>query len=208
MDFAYDGQVRRYLVQFMRIFSSLKIRNGPDANGFYTLTTVPVIYGDSSNQVAQIIKGQSENTLIPSPLMSVTIESIKPQPNRRQDTQFVRKATTMSREFNPPGSSSGPINCDTNGQGSYGSGPGVRYQIESYMAVPYDMMLKLDIWTTNTLNKLQLLEQIWMIFNPSIMLQQDANILDWSSIFEVWLEDVTWSNKSIPQGRRRYQRYC
>jgi hypothetical protein len=29
---------------------------------------------------------------------------------------------------------------------------------------------------------------------------QNSNILDWTSIFEVWLEDITWTNRSIPQG--------
>jgi hypothetical protein len=187
MDYFYDGQVRRYLVQFMRIFSSLKIRNGPDENGMYSLTRVPVVYGDPSNMVAQLIKGQSENTLLPSPMMSVYIDSIKMAPNRRQDTQYVQPASSIEREF------------DTKTQ-TYGTGPGIRYQVERYMPVPYDIYFKLDIWTTNVTNKLQLLEQIWMIFNPSLMLQQNSNIFDWTSIFEVWLEDVTWTNRSIPQG--------
>ena len=187
MDFFYDGQTRRYLVQFMRIFSDIKIRNGPDENGMYTIQRVPILYGDPSNMVAQIIKGQSENTLMPSPMMSAYIDSIKMAPNRRQDTQLVQPASTMEREFNKTTE-------------TYGSGPGVRYQVEKYMPVPYDLYLKLDIWTTNTENKLQLLEQIWTIFNPSLMLQQNSNILDWTAVFEVWLEDVTWTNRSIPQG--------
>jgi hypothetical protein len=68
------------------------------------------------------------------------------------------------------------------------------------MPVPYDLYLKLDCWTTNTLNKMQLWEQIATIFNPSIQLQQNSNLLDWTSIFEVWMEEATWTNRSIPQG--------
>ncbi len=44
------------------------------------------------------------------------------------------------------------------------------------------------------------MEQINTIFNPSIQLQQNSNLLDWTSIFEVWMEDFTWTNRSIPQG--------
>src|SRR5215471_1513045 len=187
MDYFYDCQVRRYLVQFMRIFSDIKIRNGPDANGMYSLSRVPIIYGDPSSMVAQLIKGQSENTLTPSPMMSAYIDSIKMAPERRQDTQYVQPASSIEREFDRT----------TN---TYGPGPGIRYTVDRYMPVPYDAYFKLDVWTTNVTNKLQILEQIWMIFNPSLMLQQNQNIFDWTSIFEVWMEDVTWTNRSIPQG--------
>jgi hypothetical protein len=187
MDFFYDGQVRRYLLQFMRIFSDIKIRNGPDANGLYTIQQVPILYGDPSWMVAQLIKGASENTLLPSPMFSVWIDNIKPQPKRRQDTQFVGKVSTIEREF------------DEETQ-TYGAGPGVRQDVERYMPVPIDITFKLDVWTTNTTTKLQIMEQILTFFNPSIQLQQNSNILDWTSIFEVWLEDFSWTNRNIPQG--------
>ena len=35
------------------------------------------------------------------------------------------------------------------------------------------------------------------VFNPSVQLQQNSNILDWSSIFEVFLDDVKWTNRSL-----------
>ena len=187
MDFFYDGQVRRYLVQFMRIFSDIKIRIGPDANGLYTIQRVPIMYGDPSWMVAQLIKGASENTLLPNPMFSAYIDSIKPAPNRRQDTQYVGKISTVERRFNQ----------ETQ---TYSSEPGLRQDVDRYMPVPYDMILKLDVWTSNTNIKLQIFEQLSIIFNPSIQLQQNSNLLDWTSIFEVWLEDYTWTNRSIPQG--------
>lgn len=187
MDFFYDFQTRRYLLQFMRIFSDLKIRNGPDANGLYTITPVPIIYGDPSIVVTQILKGISENTLMPAPMFSAYIDSIKMSPNRRQDSQFVGKVSTVEREFN--------MQTQT-----YGTNAGIRYDVDRYMPVPYDIYFKLDCWTTTTTNKLQLMEQINTIFNPSIQLQQNSNLLDWTSIFEVWMEDFVWTNRSIPQG--------
>lgn len=187
MDFFYDGQVRRVLVQFMRVFSDIKVRTGPDANGLYTIQRVPIMYGDPSWMVAQLIKGQSENTLLPNPMFSAYIDSIKISPERRQDTQYVGKISTIERQF------------DKQTQ-TYGSSPGVRQDVERYMPVPYDLYLKLDVWTSNTNIKLQIFEQLGIIFNPSIQLQQNNNILDWTSIFEVWLEDYTWTNRSIPQG--------
>lgn len=187
MDFFYDSQIRRYLVQFMRIFSDIKIRTGPDASGMYTVQRVPIMYGDPSWMVAQLIKGASENTMLPNPMFSAYIESINLSPSRRQDTQFVGKISTLERKF------------DQQTQ-TYSNEPGVRQDIERYMPVPYDMYVRLDAWTPNMNVKLQLFEQIGIIFNPSIQLQQNSNLLDWTSIFEVFLEDFTFSNRSIPQG--------
>lgn len=171
----------------MRIFSDIKIRNGPDANGLYTIQRVPIMYGDPSWMVAQLIKGASENTLLPNPMFSAYIDSIKMAPDRRQDTQYVGKVSTIERKFNALTQ-------------TYGSEPGVRQDVERYMPVPYDLYLKLDVWTPNITTKLQIFEQISVIFNPSIQLQQNSNLLDWTSIFEVWLEDYTFTNRSIPQG--------
>jgi len=171
----------------MRIFSDIKVRNGPDANGLYTIQRVPIIYGDPSSMVAQLIKGASENTMLPVPMFSAYIDGIKMNDKRRQDSQFVGKVSTVEREF------------DALTQ-EYGPNPGVRQSVERYMPVPWDFTFKLDVWTTNITTKLQIFEQIAVIFNKSIQLQQNSNILDWSSIFEVWLEDYTFTNRSIPQG--------
>lgn len=120
-------------------------------------------------------------------MFSAYIDGIKMAPDRRQDTQFVSKVSTVDRQFDPLTQ-------------TYNSESGIRYDVERYMPVPYDITFKLDCWTTNTTNKLQLWEQISTIFNPSIQLQQNSNLLDWTSIFEVWMEDFTWTNRSVPQG--------
>jgi hypothetical protein len=165
----------------------MKIRVGPDENGLYSIQRVPIMYGDPSMMVAQLIKGASENTALPSPMFSVWIQSVKPNPKRRMAPQYVSKVSTVEREF------------DKETQ-TYGSGPGVRQDVERYMPVPIDISLKLDVWTTNTEIKLQIFEQIFMIFNPALQLQQNSNLLDWTSIFSVMLDDSTWTNRSIPQG--------
>lgn len=187
MDFFYDGQIRRYLLQFMRIFSDIKIRNGPDQNGLYTLTRVPIVYGDPSWVVANLIKGASENTLMPAPMFSAYIDTIEMNHDRRQDSKFVGKVSTVERKFNP----------ETQ---QYEEGPGIRYDVERYMPTPYDVYFKLDCWTTSMTHKLQIFEQIAPSINHSVQLQQNDNLLDWTSIFSVWMDSFTWTNRSIPQG--------
>jgi hypothetical protein len=68
------------------------------------------------------------------------------------------------------------------------------------MPVPYKLTMNLDLWTTNTTDKLQLIEQILVIFNPGVQLQTNNNPLDYSSIFEVKLNGMSWSSRGVPQG--------
>jgi hypothetical protein len=186
VDYFYDFQLRRYLLQFMRVFSDFKYMTGPDANGLYTVNRTPIMYGDPSIMVAQIIKGASENTLMPSPMFSAYIERIDLATDRIQAPQYVGKVSTTEREFDKT-------------TGTYTENAGVRYDIERYMPVPIDIYFSLDLWTTVTDIKFQLFEQIRILFNTSLQLQQNDNILDWTSIFELWLTDITWTNRNIQQ---------
>ena len=58
MDYFYDGQIRRYVTQFMRVFIGFKYKTGGDTP---VEKHVPVMYGDLTRQVASIIKDNSEN---------------------------------------------------------------------------------------------------------------------------------------------------
>lgn len=187
MDFFYDQQIRRYLLQFMRAFSEIRVRNGPDANGLYTIQRVPIVYGDPSRMVAQLTKGVSENTVLPSPMFSAYIKDVKMAPARRQDPMYVAKSSVIEREY------------DTT-TGKYMSTPGVRQDIEMYMPVPYDLTFVLDVWTTNITTKLQIFEQLAVVYNPSVQLQQNTNLQDWTSIFKMILENIIWTSRTIPQG--------
>jgi len=185
MNFFYDQQISRYLLQFIRIFSDIKIESDPDQYGNKIQKRVPIKYGDMSRSVAHIIQDNSPNTLLTAPSMSVIIKSLDRNDGRRQDPMFVGVMQGAERKYNAE-------------QGSYGSEIGNKYTVERYMPVPYDLTLQLDIWTTNVQNKLQIIEQIATIFNPSIQLQQNDNPFDWSGIFEVELKTINWTNRNIP----------
>ena len=68
------------------------------------------------------------------------------------------------------------------------------------MPVPYNLTINLDIWTSNTTMKLQLLEQILTLFNPSLEIQSTDNYVDWTSLSVVELTGTNWSSRSIPMG--------
>ena len=52
----YEGQVRKFVTQFIRVLSNFSIEMGKGKNGEVNLRQVPVIYGDMTRQVANIIK--------------------------------------------------------------------------------------------------------------------------------------------------------
>jgi len=72
MDHFYDGQIRRYLTQFMRLLSNFGYK---DAKGYFV--QIPVRYGDMSRQVSQILAKHSENTMPSAPFNSCYIKNME-----------------------------------------------------------------------------------------------------------------------------------
>ena len=62
-NFFYDNQIRRFLIQFAKIFSTWQVTKGKDPAGNDILVRVPVMYGDSSRQAATIIANNSASNL-------------------------------------------------------------------------------------------------------------------------------------------------
>ena len=185
--FFYDGQIRRFLVQFMRILSGFQVEFGKNADGVRTLQQVPVYYGDQSRQAATILKGNSENTLNAVPAMSAYISGLTYEQNRMQDPSHVGKIHMRQRQFD----------VET---GTYTDQQGDSYTVERLMPVPYKLQIKLDIWTSNTEQKMQIIEQIATLFNPSFEIQSTDNYVDWTSLTFVQLTDVSWSSRTVPMG--------
>jgi hypothetical protein len=185
--FFYDNQIRRYIIQFVRILSNLQVEFGKDRNGVTALQRVPVIYGDSSRQVASIIQQGSENYLQSVPAMAVYISGLDYDRARVQNPTYVDKLNLRERYY------------DT-ATGEYTTVQGDTFTIERLMPVPYKLTLKVDIWTSNTEQKLQILEQLCTLFNPALEIQSTDNYVDWTSITYVLLTGVNWSSKSVPTG--------
>jgi len=185
--FFYDAQIERFLIQFIRMVSGFQVEFGKDRSGNKTLQRVPVYYGDSSRQVAQIITNNSENAMQAVPAMTVFINNITYDRDRVQEPNYIGKMNIRTREYNES-------------TGEYESGQGNAFSIERLMPVPYTLELKLDIWTSNTKQKLQLLEQLVVLFNPALEVQSTDNYVDWTSLSMVVLESPNWTSRSVPIG--------
>jgi hypothetical protein len=184
MDFFYDGQIRRYVTQFMRVFIGFKYKAG---NG--DEISVPVSYGDMTRQVAAIIKENSENKMPSVPKISCHISALEMDTSRLSDPTFVSKVHVRERRF-----------TDAAGTREYQNAQGGNYTVERLAPTPFKMTMKADIWTSNTDQKLQLLEQILVLFNPSLELQTTDNYLDWTSLSTLYLTSTSFTSRTIPAG--------
>jgi len=185
--FHYDAQIRRFLLQFTRMFSHYQVEYGKDDSGNPTYLTVPIRYGDASRQVQHIIQNNSQSSILNVPMMSFHISGLTYARDRVQDPQFVGKVQVRQREYN-------------SSTETYESTQGNAFTVERAMPSPYDLNISLDIWTSNTQQKLQIIEQILPLFNPSLEIQSTDNYLDWTSLSVVELNDVNWSSRSVPVG--------
>ena len=187
MDFFYDGQIRRYVTQFMRIFIGFKFQSNDGS-----LKQVPVMYGDLTKQVAQIIKENSENKMSSVPKISCYITGLELDRSRLADASFVSKVSVRGRSYESFD--------DVTGEPIYDNTQGGGYTVERLMPTPFKLSMRADIWTSNTDQKLQLLEQILVLFNPSLEVQTTDNYIDWTSLSVVELTASNFSSRSIPQG--------
>jgi hypothetical protein len=186
--FFYDEQIRRFLLQFARIFSNFQVEYGRNEEGTdHTLVRVPVKYGDWSRQAQTVLQNNSASTMPSTPQMTFYITGLDYDRPRMQEPYFVSKIAVRQRTYDEA-------------TDSYETTQGNAFTIERLMPVPYKLTLKLDIWTSNTNQKMQLLEQMLVLFNPSLELQGTDNYIDWTSLTVCELESVQWTNRTIPQG--------
>jgi T4-like virus Myoviridae tail sheath stabiliser len=186
--FFYDEQIRRFMLQFARIFSNFQVEYGRNEEGTeHTLIRVPVRYGDSSRQAQTIIQQNSANDLPSTPLMTFYVSGLDYARERMQEPYFVSTIAVRQRTYD-------------DATDSYETTQGNAFTIDRLMPVPYKLTMKLEIWTSNTNQKMQLLEQILVLFNPALEIQSTDNYLDWTSLSVCELESTQWSSRSIPVG--------
>jgi len=184
MQWFYDGQIRRYLTQTIRVLSNFVVKYGDG-----TLVRIPVMYGDADRQAASIIRQNTENKVSSVPRISVYITGLTLDRERMSDSSYVGKVHIRERDIQ-----------EDAGRPTYNQSQGKNYTVERLMPTPFNLKMKVDIWAANTDQKLQILEQILVLFNPSLELQTTDNYVDWTSLTVLNLTDINWSSRQVPVG--------
>lgn len=186
-EYFYDSQIKRFLIQFARIFSNWEVSAGYDPNNNPIIKRVPIMYGDSSRQASTILANNSASNLPSAPLITYYINGLEYDQRRTQDPYYVDKLNVRQRTYN----------TDTD---EFETTQGNAYTVQRLMPVPYTLRINVDFWTTNYNQKLELIEQLGTLFNPSMELQSTDNFIDWTSLSVVYQDGLTFSSRSIPVG--------
>jgi hypothetical protein len=180
----YDKQIRRYIQQFIRLFSGFNVQMGSDDTGLPVYQQVPVRYGDINRMAAHITRENSENVVNSVPFISCYVVSLDMLAERRTYQQHVDKVQVYEKKFDET-------------TGDYTDEIGNRYTVERHAPVPYQLQMNCDVWTSNTDQKLQLLEKIMVLFNPTLDIRTTHNPIDWSALSHVEMTNTVWSSRSV-----------
>jgi len=181
--FHYDENIRKWILQVIRQFSGFTYQ-ALDKNGNPIYISVPCIWGDSTFTSATIARLNSENVMPSFPLFSIYISALRYDKDRTQNPTHVSKKNVRTRKYDFETNTWLPEQANA-------------YSIQRLMPVPYNMEIKLDIVTSNTTQKLQILEQILPLYNPLMEIQKTDNYLDWESLAHIKLIDTNYSNRTI-----------
>lgn len=174
--FFYHEQFRKYIEQFLRIFSGIQVQYGVDRDGDGQLDTkkVPVFYGDMERIVATVLNERNPYHNVNVPLMTGYLSGIELDSQRRKNKFYTDSVIIKDKD-------------------------GERRVVRRLMGVPYKMNMSLSILAANRTQMLQILEQILVIFNPYITIQKSDSIEDWAYLSKVELVSVG-SESTYPTG--------
>ena len=178
-NYFYNSQLKRSFVQFMAIFSGLKVSIGKNKFDSATnLIEVPIVYGSRDRVVSYIFQEQTQNKMLRLPTMSAAMTSIRLSRDRLAGQNQIRKEVKVRRG---------------------GTIPDDLVQHSMLKPVPYEVTMELSINTSNTDSQLQMLEQIMLLFNPSLQIQLSDVFGDQTAIMEVEMQDVNL-DENYPAG--------
>lgn len=177
----YDGQITRYINQFMAIFQGLQVQVGKWHDREPSLVPVEIRYGHPDRVVASILAENTQNKPIKLPAMSAYISGFSLDMGRARGTGQERRNT-----FTPVG----------------GLVPDDMRVIHQRMPVPYKLSVDLHIYASNTDQHFQMLEQILPLFEPQLNIQTSDAVFDWTRLSSVFLTDIS-VDSNFPIGTER-----
>jgi hypothetical protein len=168
--FQFSGQIRSYLLQFVSIFYGLQVQTGRGECDELEMISVPIVIGQKDRVVAALMAGNTQNRMFSLPTMSAHLASLAIAPERRKVQAFLDQRVTL------------PVG---------GVFPNDLTVVKRSMPIPYNATIELSIYTSNSLQRDQILEQILVLFNPDIQIQKSDGPFDWTKLTKVELTDIS-----------------
>jgi hypothetical protein len=181
MDYFYSQQFKRNIVQFMEIFRGVIVKTGKTSDGTIKDIIVPIRYGSMDRVAESISANNTQNLPTRLPIMSAYLSTISMASDRYKGIDTVK---TMP--YTPRG----------------GLFPDDTKTINQVMPMPFKLSLDLHIYSSNMEQQLQILEQILLLFNPSIQIQTSNALYDGGRITNVELVGIN-NDENYPIGTDR-----
>ena len=99
MNYFYDEQIRKYILQFIRLFGGFAVKMGQNEVGEDVFQRVPARYGDIDRQTAHIIKENSENTIPTIPFLSCYVTDLSMNADRRRNPAFEDTVAVYEKKY-------------------------------------------------------------------------------------------------------------
>lgn len=179
--FFYDQQIKRYILQFMAIFSNLNVQFGAKDNREPGLVPVHLTYGPKDRVVAHIRGDNTQNKPLRLPAMAANLANIDLSPDR-----YKGKPTNRRQSYLESG----------------GLLPDDIKVIDQRMPVPYNLNMELSVYTSNMDEHFQIMEQILVLFDPTLQVQTSEEGFDWTKIHTVELTGIN-NEMNYPVGPDR-----
>lgn len=166
LPYYYNKQLKRYIIQFMHLFSGLQVHVGATNTREGGLIPVPVHYSSMDKVSANLISGGTSNKPLRLPVMSADIVGIRQNPTYNAGLNM-----EFAETYLPDG---GYFATDIK-------------TLKRVRPAAYVMDMDLAIWASNDDQHFQILEQILSVFNPSVQIQTSDARFDWTKIAMVHL---------------------
>jgi hypothetical protein len=177
----FNSQFARYIVQFMNIFNGLTVMTGKAANGTEQSLLVPIQYGSKDRVASSILNDNTQNKPLRLPVMSCFLSGITYADNRKKGVGTMRTTPYVPRG---------------------GLLPEDAKVVHQLMPNPYDITMSLSIFTSNINTQHQILEQIFMLFDPILQIQISDSAFDWTKLTTVFLRNINYE-ENYPAGTDR-----
>lgn len=178
----YSGQFEKLLIQFMNVFAHIKVRTGKnDMDRTGDFIDVTIKHGSMDRVVAAIKTNNNNNTPLRLPAMAAKITGIEYAADRAKGTGTTSRKTVLER---------GKVFPDD------------LKVVYSLNPIPYDLTFELNILTSNMKHHFEIIEQICLVFNPTVQLQTSDAVFDMSKITQAELENIS-IDENYPSGQDR-----
>lgn len=165
----YGEQFKHYALQFNAIFGGMQVSVGKNASRDAGRIAVPIVNASMDRVAAAAATGHTQNKHIRLPIMASNLSNFEIARDRMKGTGTINRQV-----YTPIG----------------GATPDDSVVAYSRMPVPYDLLFDLHIYSSNKDQQFQIMEQIFIIFDPILQIQTSDAPLDWARIVTVELISV------------------